>query len=84
MLADNYLRNLLYLPFQQILPLITVIHSGEHGKLSNKFRHAQYRHNIHLQNANLTTYQEVEYYARIKLFNNLSPTIKFKSRCKSI
>jgi hypothetical protein len=35
-----------------------------------------YRYNLHVPNTNLSKYQKGVYYTRIKLFNNLPPTIK--------
>jgi hypothetical protein len=39
----------------------------------------RYRYNLHLPNTNLSKYQKSVYYTRIKLFNNLPPTIKSES-----
>jgi hypothetical protein len=39
----------------------------------------RYRYNLHVPNTNLSKYQKGVYYTRIKLFNNLPPTIKSES-----
>jgi len=45
----------------------------------NKFRHStntRHKHYLHFPNANLTRYKKVVYYTGIKLFSNLTSTIK--------
>jgi hypothetical protein len=44
-LKKNFVINLIYFPWQQILILITEIHCGQHGNVSVKLRCMQCKHN---------------------------------------
>jgi hypothetical protein len=70
--------NILPLASKFLLSLSFVVDNTETFQTNSDIHNisTRYRYNLHVPNTNLSKYHKGVYYSRIKLFNNLPPTIQ--------
>jgi hypothetical protein len=79
--AENYLRNLIYFPLwvnsysHYCCSLWTTRRSFKQIVIYLQSINTRHKHDLHMPNANLTSYQKGIYYAGIKLFSTLPSSI---------